>query len=126
MPGEIRDASGHLIGVDYTLLPAGHELHYWNDQPLGPNHPLARNMDPRCFIPGVAARSPSPPRFSDVVQLEAPHEPVPISATYALQLSAIATAAAGRTSGSGESAGTQEQQQLATPPPSQGDATSAE
>jgi hypothetical protein len=61
--GVMRNETGHIVGVIYSeLTPENAWLAEWKDKPLGPGHPLASHIDPRCFIPGVAsAPSPGPP-----------------------------------------------------------------
>lgn len=59
-PGVQRSTDGHIIGIVWDDLPSSGPaaaLRAWKDRPLGPGHPLASHIDPRCFIPS-AARAP--------------------------------------------------------------------
>ena len=73
--GVVRNASGHIVGITWGELkgPNAHLLNF-KDRAIGPGHPLAEGMDPRCFIPSVA-RAPSPPRPTLPPRLLAPSPP---------------------------------------------------
>ena len=58
--GVMRSASGHIQGIQWDQLSgANAHLLRFKDVAIGPGHPLAEGMDPRCFIPS-AARAPTP------------------------------------------------------------------
>jgi hypothetical protein len=60
--GVCRGTDGHITGIIWDQLRgATAHLAMWKDRAIGPGHPLAEGMDPRCFIPGVPAPDkPSP------------------------------------------------------------------